>query len=260
VTGQTLRTSANAYDVLYAVFIAEGALEPFLQNAAFGVRTCLQQGGQFLDALRLLRAHIEPMSTQDQAVTLEPSRIFAIQEEAKRFEAVLAAELGTIDLYYLTQKGTHRTHDLLHSGIAAFPDRLSRKVPEAVFDVVEACKCLVFEVPTACAFHLHRANEAVLRKYWDAVTRGAARPKAPTMGAILGELRKRKKGSTKVKAVLAQIKDNHRNPVMHPEDTLDMPQAMALMGVVNASLTYMLEAIPPPPQNVLTSGTTQAAP
>lgn len=234
-------------DVFYSVFIAEGALEPFLQHAVFGVRTCLQQGMEFLRALRQLRAHIETVPSADRDHPAEAWRLFGIQEEAKKFEAVLAAELGIIDLYYITQKGTHRTHDLLNNAVAAFPDTLGQKAPEAVFDVSEACRCLAFEVPTACGFHLHRANEAVLRKYWDAVTNRAQRPKAQTMGAILGELKRRRKGSAKVKAVLAQIKDNHRNPVIHPEDALDMPQAMALMGVVIASITYMLEAIPPPP-------------
>jgi hypothetical protein len=247
-----LNREASGHDVLYAVFIAEGALEPFLQNAAFGVRTCLQQGLQFLEALRGMRAHIEAIPIAERATAIpEPWRTYAIQEEAKRFEAVLAAELGIIDLYYITQKGTHRTHDLINNAVAEFPESLPHKVPEAVFDITEACKCLAFEVPTACGFHLHRANEAVLRRYWDAVTRSAPPPKVPTMGAILGALKQRRRGDSKVKATLTQIKDNHRNPVIHPEDTLDMDQAMALMGVVRASITYMLEAIPMPPQNVL---------
>ena len=62
-----LSRKSNAYDIFYAAFVAEGALEPFIQRAAFGVRTCLHQGQQFLEALRAPRAHIEPLTRQQES-------------------------------------------------------------------------------------------------------------------------------------------------------------------------------------------------
>ncbi len=81
------------------------------------------------------------------------------------------------------------------------------------------------------------------------------------MGVYLAELKKKKKGSGKVRNILTEIKNMHRNPIIHPEHTLDQKQALALMGVIHASITYMLEAIPTPPQNALAAiGLTAAAP
>jgi len=71
-----------------------------------------------------------------------------------------------------------------------FSDSLSLKVPSAIDDLKQAMRCIAFELPTAAGFHLHRANESVLRCYWDSVTGGKARPKNGNMGIYLHELRK----------------------------------------------------------------------
>jgi hypothetical protein len=35
---------------------------------------------------------------------------------------------------------------------------------------------------------------------------------------------------------IQNLKDNHRNPLMHPQDTLDMPQATSLFGVCQGAI------------------------
>lgn len=79
-----------------------------------------------------------------------------------------------------------------------------------------------------------------------------------------------------MKAALKDLKDLHRNPLIHPEHTLESPdEAIALMNGVHTVMVYMLKEIPivatappmsapggvippslqPPASNALPSGT-----
>jgi hypothetical protein len=126
----------------------------------------------------------------------------------------------------------------------------ARRLP----DLEQATRCIAFELFTAAGFHLHRANEAVLRRYWDAVTNGATRPASRNMRDYLNELNKLKAGDAKVKATLKDLKDLHRNPLIHPEQTLEnVDDAIALMNGVHTAVPNMLKqmptiaTVPPPP-------------
>jgi len=88
--------------------------------------------------------------------------------------------------------------------------------------------------------------ETVLRRYWDAVANGAPHPKEKNLGVYLRELENKDVGEKKVRAVLAQIKDLHRNPLFHPEDQLSIDDAVGLFGIVRSAVTAMLKEIPDP--------------
>jgi len=48
-------------------------------------------------------------------------------------------------------------------------------------------------------------------------------------------------------ASLQQIKDLHRNPLAHPEETLTLEEAVGLFGIVQSAINAMLKEIPDPP-------------
>jgi hypothetical protein len=130
---------------------------------------------------------------------------------------------------------------------AFFPADLSPKVPEAIDDFQQATKCLAFELPTACGFHLHRGTESVLHRYWDAVTGGKDRPRNRNIGDYLAALDQQNLGDARLKSSLRDLKDLHRNPLIHPEHSLkSVDDAISLFGIVRTVVTEMLKAIPLP--------------
>lgn len=98
---------------------------------------------------------------------------------------------------------------------------------------------------TGAGFHLHRANEAVLRRYWDVVTEGTAHPKSRNIGDFLNEMDQKNFGDEKVRAALKDLKNLHRNPLIHPDHTIaDAHEAIALMNSIHVVMVHMLKEIP----------------
>jgi hypothetical protein len=91
-------------------------------------------------------------------------------------------------------------------------------------------------------------NELVLRRYYDTVTNDTPRPVNRNIGAYIDAMKNAQFKDQKIFGALAALKDFHRNPVLHPDDRLEsIEEAIALLGVVNTVIAYMLIAIRPAP-------------
>jgi hypothetical protein len=181
----------------------------------------------------------------DKTKPLQAFDVYMITSQLSTFEAVLGAELALLSLYVVTQKAGFDTSILVENGAACFPQEVWSKAPEAVPDLHQGTKCIAFELPTAAGFHLHRANESVLRRYWDAVTNNAPRPASRNMGDYLKEMNDRGVGDPKVKAALKDLKDLHRNPLIHPEHSLEsVDDAIGLMNGIHNVMVNMFKEMP----------------
>jgi hypothetical protein len=194
--------------------------------------------------LGTLAIRLDALLGRDDDSQFSFSDLLEISGDLNRFETVLNSELSIADAYYVLEKKPYSTITLVTEGESLFPPNILDKVPEAATDLREAGKCLAFEVPTAAAFHVHRAAEAVLRKYWEAVTGNAPKPKARSIGVYLAAMKKLKCGDEKVIAALTQMTELHRNPTIHPGELLDMPEAIALVGIANSVVAAMLKEMP----------------
>lgn len=179
---------------------------------------------------------------------------FYIQDALKEFETVVTNELLNTDSYFVTRKAGYDTSSLIGNAERCFPGGLAVKVPKAIPDIREAGKCLAFELSTASGFHVLRGMETVVHAYWTAASGGKAQPRPKTLGVYIKQLTKYGYGSPKVIAALQQIKDLHRNPLIHPEVTIDLDEAVSLFGMCNSAISAMLKEIPAPipaasPQN-----------
>lgn len=225
------------------LLIAEAALEPFLHRAIYKFRTSLQAGSKLLAEIRDLKKKIE--EAKDPSRAIDFFEYYSLTNALTAYETVLGAELSLIPLYVVTQKSGFDTEILVTNGEACFPADIWTKVPQAVADLQQATKCIAYEVFTAAGFHLHRANEAVLQRYWDIVSNGAERPKSRNMGDYLNEMKTKNLGNEKVRAALKDLKDLHRNPLIHPEHSIDsVDEIVSLMSGVHTVIMHMLKDIP----------------
>jgi hypothetical protein len=221
------------------LMVADGALVQLLDQSIFHLQTSRTAGEKLLTAIKSLTKDF------NRTEAINRYEAYLVTSALGEFEHVLSAEFGMMNLYFVIKKRGYDTMDLIHRGHVLYPPDLAIKVPEAIPDVDIAAKCIAFELPTPAGFHLHRANESVLRRYYDAVTNGAERPKGRNMGDYLVALREKNAGSAEVLSALKDLKDLHRNPLIHPEHSLEsVDEAIGLMGSIQAVTVHMLRAIP----------------
>lgn len=161
-----------------------------------------------------------------------------------KFETVMIAELQALPIFLVPPRGAFDNNYLIERGDTLFPESLLMIAPEAELDVLQAGRCIAFNLPTAAGFHMHRANEAVLRLYFDMVMGAGHRASNATMGSMLAKMKKEKKGDANIIAALDAIRQFHRNPLMHPEHTLsDIDEAISLYSAIRAAMGYMLDKL-----------------
>jgi hypothetical protein len=230
-------------DRIFAIFNAENLLDQFLRQSlwANSLRVCKQPGLALLDEIRsLIGSDIKGENE------LEYWRVVSMQQQLARFRAVMEAEFMTTASYLVTGRRGYDIATLIEAAEMIFPEELVRKVPDVLFDLREAGKCIAFDLGTAAGFHLLRALETVIRAYWNAVMEGASLPANRNLGAYIREMEKAGKGDPKVLTALRQIKDHHRNELMHPEEKLNLDEAIAILGIVQSAIIPMLAVIPNP--------------
>lgn len=227
-------------DVYSEILSARSLLEEIFNSGNFyGLKTCGPIAGRFY---ALLGNYSNP-TTEQLKTKISASEIKIIAQTAITFETALVEEFGILPSYLVTPKGGYSIDVLTMTPQDLFPADLLDLVPDAKYDIEQAAKCLAFEVPTAAGFHLHRINEAVLRVYWDVVTNKAKRPKERSMGVYLSQLKKKEKGDAKTLATLQQIKDLDRNPISHPDEKLEIDDAIDLYGIIRSAVSRMLGVI-----------------
>lgn len=240
-------------DVFLPLFVTEGALNGLVQAGLYAayLRSSQPLGQDFLNAIR------NKTSKNDFDLMITEYDLWQIRNGYSQYKIVLLAELGSLDAYFVTQKGPFDSTVLLAYGEALFPADLQSKVPDAIFDCRETGKCLAYEVPTAAGFHAFRATESVLRKYYAQITGGAAPPKVRSIGVYVSAMERAQKGDPKILAVLKQLNTLHRNPLIHPEIVLTADEAIAIVGIARSAVTAMLAVLPAQPPTTLAA---QAAP
>ena len=197
----------------------------------------------YADAVKL-RDLVLPYADFQNLTEVIPSwKTYGISAQAKKFETTLNAELAIANAYIISPKGGYDVGILLTNPSLAFPLELFSIIPETKYDVEQAAKCLTFEVPTAAGFHLHRINEAVVHRYWDAISKGNKRLKRATLGQYIEKMIKAEYGDEKILSTLQQINILHRNPVLHPENNLTVQEAIELFGIIVSAVSSMLPAI-----------------
>ena len=123
--------------------------------------------------------------------------------------------------------------NILEGALAVIGDQAKK-------DFREAGRCLAFEVPTAAGFPAMRATAHVLRQYYTLFTTHPADRKE--WATCVNELTKAG-APPKVMQVLDQIRDLHRNPLMHPQDFLSMKDAISLFDIAKSAIGSLAEEI-----------------
>lgn len=164
------------------------------------------------------------------------------------FEAVFNAELSEATAYFVPSKGIYSTAALVDKADQCFPSDIASEIPEkARADWRSAGRCLAFNLLTASGFHVARAVEATMEAYymfhsgktetligWEAYCRALeALPRNATDPAP----------SERTINEFRQMKDDFRNPIMHPRVSLNEGDAKILFNNGESLIILMASEI-----------------
>lgn len=195
------------------------------------------------------------------------------EEEAKKvrtayraFSTAFRQVLLREPAFYPQRVGIFDTMKLVENADEALPQEIRDRVPHrALTDWKLAGKCLVFGLSSACGFHTVRSVETLIHDYYVQVTGDAnMKRKDRNWGAYVRNLNRHLKmhpGSSKVDpklvALIDQIREHHRNVVIHPEESLNQSQATILFSICLSAIIsfvqeiYALEQMSGPKQTLL---------
>jgi hypothetical protein len=181
------------------------------------------------------------LASDDDRPALLAARKAAIADIAVKLNGTLESELAVQQVYYLTQKRAFNLDLLIADATAIFSEEVRAGMDaDEQYNIVQAGMCLAFEVPTAAAFHVFRAAEAVMRRYYVAVVGTIPAKKVRNWGAYLKNLQVHGGADPKILHSLEQIKDLYRNPTIHPETRYTPEQALSLVGLAENLISSMI--------------------
>jgi hypothetical protein len=231
------------WDVFAELFLAQEWFTKFLketEESKSALKDSRASAETFLGTVQTLitamQHDLERTITQAEVSAL----IFNREELEKNFER----EYRNLYVFTVTPKALNDTRLLIEKAEHKFGDR-TRSVfsDQVVYDLRQSGRCLAFEVPTAMAFHVMRATESLIKKYYEILAGSPWSLAQRDWGKYISELEKLKDVSRVITGRLREIKDLNRNPLIHPEEIVPLEEAPILFDLCNGVIYYMAEEI-----------------
>lgn len=163
----------------------------------------------------------------------------------QQLESVLQNDMPDIAAYVVSQKGIFRTDDLIAHAERQLSTEVRSLLPQsAEFEIQQAGKCLAYELPMACAFHLWRAVETVMSSLYEQLSGSTfQKDKITRNWAAYIQALKKAGADAKITTFLDHIRDEYRNPQTHPDERIDVDESLRLFSVAISSIDQMLRAM-----------------
>lgn len=166
-----------------------------------------------------------------------------IVNKVSQFRTVLTADLRIASAFSVLHAGIFDVNLLVNSAHKALgADAIKRVSVEALTELDASGKCLAFDLPTAAGFHAMRAVERVIKSYLTIFFVPKDIDNMHNWGAYISSLEKvaasdaSRKPSDEAIALIRQIKDIYRNPVIHPDRVLSAEEATTLFHSTLAAI------------------------
>lgn len=145
-------------------------------------------------------------------------------------EQHIGLEAGRAPVFFVPPKGVYATRALIADAASVYEGYRHRIPAEAVSDTNQAGRCLAFGLATASGFHIARAVESVMRMAMSRRGCPALKDSQRNWGQYIDAL-KDKGTDPRVIGQLRQMKDLHRNPMVHPDVTIGHVEALSLWAM-----------------------------
>lgn len=171
---------------------------------------------------------------------------WGLKRALTEFETVFAEEMKEAATYYVPRRGIFWTPALVDTADEAFPEVLRGYIPQKTKDDWKSAgRCLAFNLLSASGFHAARAVEGTMEAYYQLFTGqpGATLKSWYEYTEELKKLTGSPAPQAKTIAELDQMRNDYRNPIMHPRVVLTEPDARMLFANGESLIIAMAQEI-----------------
>jgi hypothetical protein len=162
----------------------------------------------------------------------------SVNDALTRFEHVLIEELNGLPTYYISKKRNYSTQGLIEHADNEFPEAVRKRLTEqTITDIKCAGRAIAFELGTASGIHSFRALEAVALDYL--IKRNLTPPKRNLYTYF--DMLQNDGADAKVIQIGQQLRSVRRNPLAHPEDNLDVDEAIEAFQLCTSAITALIK-------------------
>jgi hypothetical protein len=234
-----VKAGSKLKECYYEIFTAKIWLDYMLDDQMLPLGVAKPACQSLLGALRAILGPDD--AAKDMEKEISQYEAFSVTNGVTTVETVLSAQLQSHSTYFVSRKLGYETSLLIEEGEKLLPEAVRKAMPEVVPDLQQAAKCIAFDIPTAAGFHIIRATEAAIRKYYESVVGKPPKTKMRNWGTYIKYLKKAK-APEGVTGFLDHIRETYRNPVLHPEATLKPDEAHVLLGVCVSAIILMFDS------------------
>jgi hypothetical protein len=168
------------------------------------------------------------------------TQVTALSNGKEKMEKNFERESRNLCVFTVTRKAIYDTRALIERPEDMFPEKLHSILGDQMLgDLKQAGRCLAFEIPTACAFHVCRGTEAVMIKYLELLMKGPwPYPKNKTWHDYIQHLEKNG-APKKVTERLNEIRESDRNAYIHPDISVPLEEAPIIFGLCTGVVFLM---------------------
>jgi hypothetical protein len=140
----------------------------------------------------------------------------------------LGYDFRGLNVFIVTPKGIYDTSLLINRPEQEFPEKIRKLLPQKMlYDLKQSARCLAFEVPTACAFHMFRATEVLMLEYYVMLAKKPWNFKKKDWKIYVEQLIK-ERAPRRLTDRLDEIRETDRNPYAHPDLNVSLEEAPIL--------------------------------
>jgi hypothetical protein len=199
-------------------------------------------------AMRHLRTHAQAITdrlinsiagSEQLPITLEEN--VPLARLLREFELEFEHDSRELAIFGVTRKGDKDVRVLIEDASKKFPSELLAVMPDLVKeDLKQSGRCLAFDLPTACAFHVCRATEGLMRFYYKNLTGHDWPPPNitnPNWKVLVDQLAVNS-APKNITSRLGELRED-RNAYAHPDVTVPLDEAPIVYEICTGSIFYI---------------------
>jgi len=193
--------------------------------------------------LSTVNAWCAPQPGFDPTQRFTQSDMSRVMGHLRKFEEDFEREESNIAVFIVTPKKLLDTRLLIEKPEEAFDKKIRKLLPkQMLLDFAQAARCLAFEIPTACAFHVCRGTEALIIQYCERLIGHLWTEPRKDWGRYI-EVLVEKRAPDKITSRLREIAKMDRNAYVHPDINVTLEEAPVLFELCNGVIFYMAQEL-----------------